>query len=292
MKKIKLLLIFIGIFILTGCVKYNLDMSVGADKSFTLSMIDAVQNEYYTENDNNNSKAEYEALGYEVEDYKTNTHTGFKITKKFDNIDLLSSSDCGQVELTNILELETSKLILFKSTKKDNITTYTADFTYDLTIDTTSEEADQVDYSEYSSTMEFTYSIALPTNATILSNNADDVSSDGYILTWTMEYGSKKDIDFVFEIDESKKGETTIKEDETPKKEEVIDEEEPVDEAEDKIKEEKEFSFKTLIFALIAIALVLGLVLLKIKTYTNTKFTSKNNGDSAFNHTAPPNIKK
>ena len=288
MKKIKLLLIFIGILILTGCVKYNLDMSVGADKSFTLSMVDAVQNEYYTENDNNNTKAEYEALGYEVEDYKTNTHTGFKITKKFDNIDQLSSSNCAQVELTNILELEADKLILFNSTKKDNITTYTADFTYDLTVDTTSEETDQVDYSEYSSTMEFTYSIALPTNATIISNNADDVSTDGYILTWNMEYGSKKDIDFVFEIDESKKGEATIKE-ETPKEEEIIEEEPIVEETN---KEEKECSFKTLIFALIAIALVLGLILLKIKTYTNTKLISKNNEDSAFNHTTPPNIKK
>lgn len=292
MKKIKLGIIILGIFILTGCVKYDLQMTVEGDKGFSITIIDAMQKEYYTEDTDNTSIKEYEALGYKVENYQSSTHTGLKLTKEIDNIDLVSSATCGQVELTSLLGAESKDIILFKSSKQGTITTYVADFTYDLTIESTSDSEEEIDYSEYASSMDFSYSISLPSNATVISSNAKSTSANGHVLTWKMEYGKKEDIDFSFSIDESKQGETILKDDE-PTIEEEKDEDPIVEEesTENVTPQKEEFSFKTLILTLFTVVIVLGLILLKIKMYNQGKSNTKNT-DKGLGHTQPPNIKK
>ncbi|MBE6150385.1 MAG: DUF3153 domain-containing protein [Firmicutes bacterium] len=200
----KRLLILIGmIFLLTGCVKYNLDMGVGKDKSISITIIDAIQKEYAGSLENTDSLEEYKKLGYEVETYNDNGYTGLKLTKKFNSIDEISSSDVQTFELTDLLDLETTNYKIFNSNKIGTTTTYKANFTYDLTMAETEGSNEEVDYSAYSDSMIFTYKISLPNNAKIITHNADEKSSDGYTLTWNMKYGELKNINFTFTIDDN-----------------------------------------------------------------------------------------
>ena len=134
MKKQKLLIILILVILISGCVKYDLQMQVNTDKSFNFVLIDAMLNEYAgMETQDQTTSDEYKAKGFEVENYSDNEYTGLKLTKKYNSIDEVSSTNCGTVELKNIIEQE-GDMILFKSQKNNTLTTYTADFTYDLTV--------------------------------------------------------------------------------------------------------------------------------------------------------------
>lgn len=289
MKKRKIFMAIMLVFLLTGCVKYDLQMEVGTDKSFTLVLIQGMQKEYYSADSgyDEESIAEYEELGYQVEAYEDNDYKGLKLIKNYDNIDSLSSATCSQVELTDLLDIETTDITLFKSQKNGTITTYTADFTYDLSVEESEEE---VDYSSYSSSMYFGYTISLPKNATIISSNADSKKDDGYTLTWTIEYGKKKDIDFVFSIDENAVTETK----EESKKEEPKKEE---DQSVYQVGEEQEeievnVSTSTVITFILIIAVIVGLIILKLKTSTKLSFSKKNENDpTILHHTTPPNNK-
>lgn len=299
MKKIKLSIILLILLILTGCIKYDLKMEMETDKSFSLTLIDAIQNAYQDGSDIETNKASYEALGYEVEEYKDDSYTGLVLKKNYDNIDLISSADCGTFELTSLLETDPSKVTLFKSERNNTTTTYTADFTYDLTVESTSvsqtEETEEVDYSSYASSMYFAYSIILPANSKIISNNADEVSGDGYTLTWNMEYGKLKEIDFVFAIDDKDVTAKVIKDDqkednsnnkEEPKNE---DDKAKVEETEniEEINAEDSSSSNSIIAILFAFAVILGLVALKLKT--SKKFSANSKTDSnTIQHTKPP----
>ena len=202
-KRVLIILMFAFTFFLTGCVKYELDMGVNSDKSFTLTIINAIQNEYVGISEGESDFSKYEQLGYDVEKYADSTHSGLKLIKKFKNIDEVSSANSTVFELTSLLGLKTTDFKLFKSEKQGTITKYTANFTYDLTIDETSEETN--DYSEYSNTMIFKYEVSFPSNITIISNNADtkETRNDLTALVWNMQYGELKNINFVFSIDDN-----------------------------------------------------------------------------------------
>ena len=289
MKKIKITLILILVILLSGCVKYDLQMQVNTDKSFNFVLIDAMLKEYVgMGTQDKTTKDEYIAKGFEVEDYSDNEYSGLKLTKKYNSIDDVSSPNCGTVEIKNILEQE-GDLILFKSQKTNTLTTYTADFTYDLTVDKENEEED---YSSYSEQMYFGYKITLPSNSKIISNNADIVSEDGYTLTWEIEYGEKKNIDFVFTIDDKDVTKTpnnnqnnnnnaqnnTEKEETPPKKEEEL---------------EVKVTFSSIISLIIVFGIIGGLIYLKYKTSSKARFNKKNaNNPSILYHSAPPENRK
>ena len=294
MKKQKLIFILILVILLSGCVKYDLNMQLNTDKSFNLVLIDAMLKEYVgIASANSTTKEEYEAKGFEVEEYSDEKYSGLKLTKRYQSIDDVSSTNCGTVELKNIIENE--NIILFKSQKNNTITTYTADFTYDLTI----EESDSTeDYSTYSEQMYFGYTITLPSNSKIISNNADKVSSDGYTLTWEMEYGKKKDIDFVFTIDDkdvtgipnnNQNNNNNNSNNNNNENNEITEEEATTPQEELEVK----ITFSSIIALIIVLGVIGGLIYLKYKTSTKARFNKKNaNNPSILYHSAPPNNKK
>lgn len=222
MKRIRMLVLFFTIFIITGCVKYELEMEMRTDKSFEITFINSISSEYASLSDSDETKKQYENLGYTVSEYEDTSYKGLKITKEYDSIDLISSANCSTVELTKLLDIDSSEVILFNYQKTGTLTTYKANFTYDLTekLDsdaTTDSEisTDDIDYSEYADSMKFKYTISLPKNSKIVSNNADSVSQDGYTLTWNMKYGEKKNIDFVFTIDDNDVTDAVVKKEDT-----------------------------------------------------------------------------
>lgn len=277
----KRLLILIGmIFLLTGCVKYDLNMGVGQDKSISITLIDAIQKEYAGSIENTDSLEEYKKLGYEVETYNDNSYTGLKLTKKFNSIDEISSSDVQTFELTTLLDLETSNYKIFNSNKVGTITTYKANFTYDLTMEETEGSSEQVDYSAYSDSMIFTYKISIPSNAKIITHNADEKSTDGYTLTWNMKYGELKKINFTFTIDDNdvtsypgnnNDNNNNDNGSQTPQENDIDDDENQSNDTTNNNNntnnksENKTNKFGPIIGALLSIVIILGLLVYKIK---------------------------
>lgn len=203
MNKKGLILLTIIVFCLTGCVKYDIENGVREDKSFKLTIINAMSNEYVNGNNEINDTNELNKLGYQVEEYKDQTHTGIKLIKIFNSIDDISSSDCDNFELTTLLEKNINEVKLFKSTKEKNITTYIANFTFDLSLEETNQNTGDFDYSEYSEQMIFKYTFSIPDNFQIISENADEKTNNGNTLTWNMEYGKIKNINFTFSINDN-----------------------------------------------------------------------------------------
>lgn len=288
MKKIKLLICLFLVFFLTGCVKYNLGNTVGPNKEFSLTIVNALLNEYYNKESLAESIKQYEDLGYKVEDYIGSKYSGVKLVKNYESIDDVSTSTLGEVELINLLQTNTKDVKLFKVEKKGNISRYSANLVYDLTPESvaeTEENQAQVDYSEYAETMFFGYYIALPTNATVINHNADKSEQNDHILSWEVEYGTKKVITFSFEIDTSKQGTSIVKEDEDVQ--ETIVEDEEDSNTENKKTTPTEVSPISTIFSLLFIILIIGGVVY-LKTQVNKQKKKKKSDPTILYHSKPP----
>ena len=199
-KRIGILLVLVSL--LTGCIKYDATMQLEVDSGFTFTIISALQKEYASSMGDNTSYEEYEKLGYQIEPYSDNMYSGVKLTKKFNSIDDVSSANCGQVELTTLLEQDPSEFVLFNYQKVEDVTIYTANFTYNLELEE-GEAGGDFDYSEFNESMVFKYTMTLPNNVKIISENADEKSNNGYTLSWNMKYGELKNIVFSFSVDEN-----------------------------------------------------------------------------------------
>ena len=206
--KIKLLFLICLTTILCGCVKYEYTMTLGSDKKFNITIIDSIQKDYSSSLESSfaEAKAVYEQKGYQVENYVDEQYQGIKVYTTFSNIDDLSSSEEMVIELTKLFDQDKDKIKLFTKNKKQNITTYSANFTYDFSL--SQEEKDlmkeyNIDEGEYDSTdLEFYYSIVLPKNTKVIENNATKFDEDNNKLSWSLKYGEVTKIKFSFTLDD------------------------------------------------------------------------------------------
>lgn len=294
-KNIKPLILSIFLILLTGCVKYSVNMGINPNKAIELKIITSIQKEYYQLDENNDLK-EYEDLGYIVEKYDDGNYKGLMLTKTFDNIDSISAEDVDVFELNDLLEKNTNDLKIFKIARDNEVSTYTANFTYDLQIidEQTNYNSNIASMSNksndfQSSIMSFTYSISFPRTVKIISHNATSTGNNGYTLNWNINYGQVNNINFVFAID----GNATEDENDDYKNNDVI-----VDGAtEDKsdllqdatITSNNNYPAKIsyisyVITGLIFLIIVLGFVVLKIKLSKKNMVTN----NSQIYHNQPP----
>ena len=205
MKKLtRLFTVLLAVILISGCVKYEVEMDIHNDKSMDFSLIYAID----TSNgmdisemglDIDELKESLKDDKFEVSEYKEDSYSGVKVTKKYKNIDNISSKNEKEVILTDLLETDNyDDSQLFKVKKGIMSNTYSAHFIFDLS-DTDEEYGD---YSSYANSMEFKYTLKLPYK--VGKNNADSVSSDGKTLTWNVNFGEKKDIQFTFDIKNNK----------------------------------------------------------------------------------------
>ncbi len=231
MKKcLKLLSVLLVLVMMTGCVKYNVDMKITDDKKMELSAIIATQSGVEDE-----TRKKFENAGFKVEDYKDDQYTGIKISKSYSNIDKVSSKDEVTVDLNKFLAGEEPKNFFKKDgnkysakfkfnissvssdplpepeteTETDGVTTTGPETTTDTDdteiVDTTDdndgwtvttdddddEEDDDTDYSN--SEPEIILTVEVPK---LVSSNAD--KKDGNKLTWNL-YTHTGDVTFEFE---------------------------------------------------------------------------------------------
>ena len=286
MRSKKIFLLIIVLIIVTGCVKYDLHMTMKTDKSIDISLIDAFQKEYYDAlSKDSTSKEEYESRGYTVNEYADNQYKGFELKKHYESIDQISSSNCGIVELTDLIDANTDEIILFQSSKNGTVTTYRANFTYDLRVEENYQNSNtsQVDYSEYSETMVFKYSISLPPNANIITSNSVDKTSD-HTLNWNLEYGKLNSITFSFTIDD--RDVTEVVDDEKGSDQTEIKKEEDTSSnvSKNTTKEPKKNS-NYIFTGVIAIGIIAIFLIYKTKMNAGKKTSSTRQ----INHVQPPN---
>ena len=232
MKRFKyIVLVLICMFFLSGCVKEHTTIGIKSDKSMTYENEILFSNELGDDMTSMLGTDEYEKEGYKVTVVTTDGYKGVKVTKKFKNIDDYSNNKGEEVKISDFLEKDFNKSVMFKKESGFFKDTYTAKFKYlvnttdyedmetlttdeeEITLtpdndgntnDTEEEETDNLDnldmqnYLNLMAEMEFTFNVNLPYKA--ISSNASDTSENGKSLKWNLGVDNEKDIEFEFSI--------------------------------------------------------------------------------------------
>ena len=230
MKKVKyLLLLVLFAIVTTGCVKFNANMDIKKDKSMEFSIIYAFDKTLLGEGNGvkESDLASMKKDGYSVEKYSEGNYEGFKIFKKFANIDEVSSEEDVIYDLSGMMEEKEDNKYIFKVVKGDKKNTYIAKFKFEA--DTSSitdekpedEEITIVNPDEYEgmdgttavadeeldissdmealmANMDLSFSVNLPYGA--VSSNATTKENDNTKLTWKLTGEGEQFIEFKFEL--------------------------------------------------------------------------------------------
>lgn len=95
-KSFKILCLMLVVFMMTGCMKFQTNMTINKDKSMNYSLTYAIANSLVEQASGeasfgNESLKELEKQGFKSEDYSDGSMTGVKLSKNFDNIDEISN---------------------------------------------------------------------------------------------------------------------------------------------------------------------------------------------------------
>ena len=234
LRKIKILCIISMMFLLTGCVKLNMNMDIKNDKSMDLSILYAVDTTVLGEEEllKEEDIAEYKDAGFEVKDYSEGNYKGITLKKHVKNIDKISKTT-GTVSF-NIMgssndeddSMFTVKKGFFKNVYtlkmesdstgemtngiddsdgrkalEDEDDTLLGDYpSDDSLLDDYSDDGytfDDVDYTQYLSQMDLSLVVNLPNKP--ISHNATNVSNDGKSLTWNLAT-QQEDVELTFAL--------------------------------------------------------------------------------------------
>ena len=239
MKKLRNVVVLLVVtLLLTGCVKYNVNMEIRKDKSMNFEMIYAMNSSLLQGKDVFDEKElkEIKDKGFKVEKYDKDNMKGFTISKEIKNIDYISSSDAKEYSLSAITKKGDQKVFkvkkgLFKNKytaslkfdssdskmsngnsnsqfreeiddDDDDLLIDSKDDDLDLDLDTDDSDldldTDNYDYSSMMSGMDMSINVKLPYKA--LSNNATEVTNDGKDLKWNLTTSGAQSIDFEFEL--------------------------------------------------------------------------------------------
>ena len=179
--------------------------------------------------------------GFTVKDYDDGTSKGFELIKHISNIDDYSSDQDVSYSISGIFE-ENKDAKMFKVEKAPNKNTYTASFEFDSSDSTLSDDEEielnddeefevdnndefEFDYeddgtvtddetnidgdlgdlsnmTEAMASMDLRFVVKLPYAA--ISSNATEKSDDGRELTWKLDTENTENIEFKFELNNSK----------------------------------------------------------------------------------------
>lgn len=118
-KYIKLGLVLVFVFMITGCVKIEVSMGINKDKSMDFMMVQAFDESLMENSDSPIDKTQFEQFedkGFLVREYNKDSMTGYEISKKFGNIDDLSTEDTDFV--SDLGKLSEEENVQFFSIKK------------------------------------------------------------------------------------------------------------------------------------------------------------------------------
>ena len=217
-KSFQVLCLMLVAFMMSGCMKFNMNMDINSDKSMNLELIVAFANEMMgSSNETNMDNSEIQKLkdnGFNVEEYSDDTMTGYTISTKINNIDDVSTEKDTMFNLNDIFNGEklsdifTVKKGLFKNTytvkigeeESEDMTSEIEDDLSSTYSDDSLLAADDADLSMLLNSMDINFTINLPYKA--ISSNATNTENEGKTLVWqpTSVSNSSSDIEFSFEL--------------------------------------------------------------------------------------------
>ena len=217
-KSFKVLCLMLVAFMMSGCMKFNMNMDINSDKSMNLELIVAFANEMMgSSNETNMDNSEIQKLkdnGFNVEEYSDDTMTGYTISTKINNIDDVSTEKDTMFNLNDIFNGEklsdifTVKKGFFKNTYivkigEEESTDMTNELEDDLNSTYSNDSllaTDDADLSMLLNSMDINFTINLPYKA--ISSNATNTENDGKTLVWqpTSASNSSSNIEFSFEL--------------------------------------------------------------------------------------------
>ena len=215
MKKIlKGIVALFVVLVMSGCVKYNVDMKISKDGKMDMTFIAAVSNsmtEGATESTDEAAIEKLKNAGWKVEEYKDDTYTGSKLSRTFGSVDAISTTEEVLVDLNKFGQEGEFAEKLFQKTTKDGKTVYVAKFAFNLNNATgedaneeapadgeDAENAQQMEamMQQMYSTMDLKFTVEVPT---VVSNNATTVNENK--LTWDLTKLQKgQNIEFSFSL--------------------------------------------------------------------------------------------
>lgn len=227
-------MVFMGLLLMTGCVKYDATMDIKKDKSMDFIITYVLDSSIFGDEsilkDEDITKLKEE--GFTIKDYSDNNMKGYTLSKSISNIDSVSTSNSNEYDLTGMLGSDNNNYI-FKVDKGIFKNKYTAIMKFDSKeeesnlpsddqdlIDVTSEEDNVVeddtvtteedsdialfddstntDFSSLYDNISLTFNVKLPYSA--ISNNATKTEEYNRVLTWNLKYNDTESIEFVFEL--------------------------------------------------------------------------------------------
>jgi hypothetical protein len=231
LRKVKYLFIIAMMFLLTGCVKFNMTMDIKSDKSMDLDILYAVDKNMMGDEElfKDEDIEEYKKSGFEVKDYAEGDYVGITLKKHVKNIDDISKTDGNaSFNIANATDTEseesmfTLKKGFFRNVytlkmESDSATNTPDDINLgDERIALEGEDDDlgdyptdgesllddypidgDVDYTEALNNMEMNLTVNLPNKP--ISHNATSVSNNGKSLTWNL-VAQQSDVELTFAL--------------------------------------------------------------------------------------------
>lgn len=205
------------VFMMSGCVKANIDMSINKDKSMKLSVTSAVDQsllqQYGSEGlMDEETKNEAENNGFKVDEYSDGSMKGYTLSKEFKNIDDISSDKKVNFDLEKLMNEENAQIFTVKQGFFKNTYTVTMenntsselesqmDFGDSTTYgqDNSMDFSSNIDLSSISSNMDMKFNVTLPYKA--IKSNATSTENDGKKLVWDLMNQNLQNIEFQFEL--------------------------------------------------------------------------------------------
>ena len=180
----KIILLLFAIIMVTGCVQVESNMKITKNKKMDFEIIIAMDksmldNSYEDELLDDKQKEKLTNMGFEISKYNENNQVGNILTKKFDNIDYLSSTEDIKYDLNSVINDPLSTAYIFKLEKNFFKNVYTAK--YDLNTILINPDLD-IDYNY--NLFDIIFKVSLPYKA--LDNNATSINNNGKELVWDM----------------------------------------------------------------------------------------------------------
>lgn len=216
-KSCKVLCLMLIVFMMSGCVKANIDMSINKDKSMKLSVTSAVDQsllqQYGSEGlMDEETKNEAENNGFKVDEYSDGSMKGYTLSKEFKNIDDISSDKKVNFDLEKLMNEENAQIFTVKQGFFKNTYTVTMenntsselesqmDFGDSTTYgqDNSMDFSSNIDLSSISSNMDMKFNVTLPYKA--IKSNATSTENDGKKLVWDLMNQNLQNIEFQFEL--------------------------------------------------------------------------------------------
>ena len=178
-KSCKVLCLMLIVFMMSGCVKANIDMSINKDKSMKLSVTSAVDQsllqQYGSEGlMDEETKNEAENNGFKVDEYSDGSMKGYTLSKEFKNIDDISSDKKVNFDLEKLMNEENAQIFTVKQGFFKN--------TYTVTMEnnTSSELESQMDFGDSTNSLDYTNDLDYnDAQGTIDENYTQDSTTDG-----------------------------------------------------------------------------------------------------------------